>query len=259
MSQLNMTGNHELETPLEMQQQLPDIRYSEDPSISYELSKPSDNPELERQRGVVRNVQEMDTKNPEALDVLSHLYLRLLKQRANRHHFTNIPNRVEDLKRDLAREGNHGLTVFNVLGEIVGFATISDAERDQNDSWLNKMVIVNNLQNKNREEKSRHVGRQMLDKIVSWAFITPTVDSRKRESLHAAIIIKVPNSQRMDDLLTHYGFKFKMRLENQARVFLKGKSVLKPVERFAIDRTEWETQQHFHELHENITMEITPN
>lgn len=206
------------------------------------LSRPSEDPRTEELRGIVTRVEEVNPENEEALSEFARKYLRLLKNRANRHHFTGIPRSPEELEAELEKRGVHGLAIFNGFNEIVGFATIVDADVDQNDNWLNKFVVVNNLQNKKQGGKPKHVGRQALNKVAEWTFTTPTYDRRQRESLHAAVVMKVPNSERMDDLLTHYGFEPKMRLENQARVFLYGRSLLKPVTRFALERRKWEIE-----------------
>lgn len=213
------------------------------------LSRPSEDPNREALRAIVTRVEEVNPDNYEALSEFARIYLRLLKNRANRHHFTGIPKYPKELEAELKKRGVHGLAIFNGFDEIVGFATIADPDVDQNDSWLNKFVIVNNLQNKKQHGKPRHAGRQSLDKVTEWAFTTPTHDGRPRESLHAAVVMKVPNSQRMDDLLTHFGFTFRMRQENQASVFLGGKRVLKPVERFALERRIWEIEHSKKELH----------
>ena len=197
-------------------------------------------PEREELRKTVLNVQEVNTEDPKTLHAFSATYLKLLKRPANRSHFTNIPPNVEAMKEELSRKSNHGLAIYDALEDIVGFAIISDAERDQSDNWLNKMVIVNNLQNK-KDRKSGNVGTQALDKIVEWAFTHQTDDGRDRNSLHAAMVMYVPNFERMDRALLKSGFHFVSRLDSQAMVTLRnGKRDLRPVQRFEINRETWE-------------------
>lgn len=154
--------------------------------------------EKEMLRRQVAGAYEVDTTNPYELANFSREYLRLLREPSNRYHFTAIPDSVENMMAILNEPSKHGLAIFNVLGETLGFATIEDAERDQGDNWLGKMVLVNNLQNKNRgENRPTHVGTDAIGKAVEWAFTTPAHDGRERKRLYAAVVLFVPNEERM--------------------------------------------------------------
>ncbi|OIP57648.1 MAG: hypothetical protein COX79_01565 [Candidatus Levybacteria bacterium CG_4_10_14_0_2_um_filter_36_16] len=219
----------------------------------FQLSEPVQDPVQERQRAIIDRVDEIDTDNDEALSEYAKLYLAVLNTESNKHHFTGIPENVEEFKTYLKIDGNHGLAVFNKLGQIAGFAIIGDAERDQNDSWLNKFVIVNSLQNRKQEDGPKHVGKQALDKVVRWAFTTPMYDGRQRKSLHAAVIMEVPNHERMIHLLENSDFDGKMRLPEQAVIKIKGKDFDKPVERYYLRRKQWEMRQQLNMLQGTIT------
>ncbi len=227
------------------------------PHSVFNLSVPSEDPQREKLRTVVERVEEVDKDDPCALAEFAQTYLRLLRNKGNRHHFTGVPKRPEDLAEALKRPYNHGLAVRNMLDEVVAFAIIEDAQQDQGDSWLNKMVVANNLQGKKKAdasdaERPPRIGTQSLIKILDWSFTTPAFDGRQRSSVHAAVIIKVPNYQRMDDLLTSNGFRFISRLEKQATVILGGKSIQKPVERFAIDRETWDNNRFVNTIRESL-------
>ncbi len=202
-------------------------------------------PEKEKQRQTVTEVKEIGVRNIRMRRAFATVYLDQLNLPSNRPHFTDIPTSVKDMENRLRQKNAHGLAVYNALGEVVGFAVIRDPETDQNDSWLEKMVIVENLQSKEKDQKdSAHVGTQALDRIVEWAFSTPTHDKRERTNLHAAVVMFVKDWERMDHLLTGHGFEARMRLHHQAIVTLEdGTKETKDVQRFELSRRAWESRQ----------------
>lgn len=201
-------------------------------------------PEIERLRKTVTGVREIKARsNKRIRRAFAQIYLEQLQQPSNRSHFTDIPERVRVMEDRLKQKNVHGLAVYNALDEVVGFAIVRDPETDQNDSWLEKMVVVENLQNNDKDDKeAAHVGTQALDKIAGWVFSTPTHDGRNRNNLHAAVVMFVNDYERMDHLLDKYGFEPRMRLQKQAIVTLRdGSREERDVQRWELSRRTWET------------------
>lgn len=221
-------------------------------------------PQQELLRRTALGVKEYSAFPPEQRDNFVNLYLRLLKRESNRQHFVGIPDTTAELKQQLEKIGVHGLAGYNVLGEIFGFTTIVDAGRDQSDSWIEKLVILNSLQNKKGKSTEKgpivpsapyHIGHDFLERIVEWGFTTPMHDGRQRTALHTALVMFVPKYDRVDALFTHFfgydeeghsrgGFDFVMRLPEQARVQLSnGNFVSRPISRFALYHRDWERER----------------
>lgn len=214
--------------------------------------------ETEKLRATVVGVREFRDLDEKEFDEYAWFYYDLLRRRPNIPHFVGIP-KLDELKGELRKKEVHGLAVMNALNKPIGFSLIRDSEPGQSDSWIEKLVILNSLQNKERFKEEgkktkgyRHVGHDALEKIVEWGFRTKTHDGRNRESLHAAIIMKVPHWERVDELFTHFfgkneegkyeGFKIVSRLENQVKIRFKGKDVYRSVTRFMIDRERWKME-----------------
>lgn len=227
------------------------------------MPQPEDafDPEREVLRHTVKGVREIKARsNKRIRRAFATTYLNQLQDPFNRPHFTDIPEKVIDMENRLKQKNVHGLAVYNALDEVVGFAIIKDPETDQNDSWLEKMVIVENLQSKERgQENAARVGTQALDKIVEWSFSTPTHDQRERTNLHAAVVMFVKDWERMDHLLGGYGFEARMRLHKQAIVTLEdGSREPHDVQRWELSRRSWEAT-HGAKMEPNQPISLTPS
>lgn len=228
-------------------------------------------PEDEKLRKTVIGVKEFRTLSDKDKEEFARFHLELLKRKSNRRHFVGVPTTASVLRKELEEVGVHGLAGINAIGEAVGFVIIRDAGRDQSDSFIEKLVILNSLQNKRgqgttdseRQSKPYHVGHDFLEKVVEWGFKNPTDDGREREALHAATVMFVGGYERVDALFTHFfgddereksrgGFTPVQRLENQARVQVSKKVgkkkyistwVMKPTQRYALYRNVWDREQ----------------
>lgn len=260
--------------PQVTQQELPQLPLGDllvdfaEPQIDLSLKfKPSQFPKnedgsidlvREMLRRQVAGVYEVDTSNPEELTSFSREYLKLLNDEANRYHFTAIPESTEDMMATLDQPSNHGLAIYNVLGEVVGFATIEDAQRDQGDNWANKVVVVNNLQNKRRgEDRPKGIGTAAIEKVSDWAFTNLAYDGRQRQSLYAAIVSFVPNEERMYKALRKAGFESSGGgKDDQATVTMpSGKREVKPTRVLGLKRENWQNRK-LKEMHEGDELTI---
>lgn len=232
--------------------------------------------EQERLKRTITGIREFGTFSDEEKDRYARYYLDLLKRRSNRQHFVGIPNASDELRRQLEEQGVHALAGINALGNAVGFTIIRDAQPGQSDNWIEKIVIDNTLQNRRgrrtlaekvvgQSSEPYHVGHDFLEKIVEWAFTTKMHDGREREALHTAIVMFVPNYERVDALFTHFfgqdergrskgGFNPVMRLNEQANVQLSdGRLVKRPISRFALYRQQWELEQRVRQSFQKTT------
>lgn len=201
-------------------------------------------------RRTVSHVEEVDSGNLEELKAYSEPNLKLLKRKSNRYHFVAIPNSVGEMMENLQRPESHGLTIYNALDEAIGFTRLDDPSRDQGDSWLNTFVIDDSLQN-NGNNGIKGVGQSALSKVVDYSFETPTYDGRIRNNLYAAIVLFVPNADRMYGALRKVGFETAGGgKDDQAIVTMpNGNRESKPTLVLGIKREKWEDKK-FREMHE---------
>lgn len=195
-----------------------------------------DLPEQEQKRRTVVGVREVDPSN---LDQVKQ-YFDLLRHPTNRAHFTDIPDTPAEFAEELKGPRVHPLVGINQLGEEIGYATIIDARRQQNDHDVIHVVINNALQSRTKNNPSR-VGSQLLEMVVEWAFATPTHDGRERIKLYGSTVMYVPNWERGRKLFVGRGFRYKATFPEQSDVTLRsGKLVRKPSMRFELLRSDWE-------------------
>lgn len=213
-------------------------------------------PEKIRRITTVEKVEELDRLKKEEFESYLSLYHRLLRKETNRHHFVGVSVDLKRFIEDLSKPEYHVLVGKNKLNEVIGYCVVHDAASGQNDHWIEKLVVLNRLQNKYKkdleeeERKKPHTGTQFLDKILNWAFSTSAHDRRERININAAVVMFVSGYQRADQLLEHSGFIPFMRLRKQAEVQLpNGQLVVRDVQRFALSREEWEAQKHFRLKH----------
>lgn len=193
-------------------------------------------PELEQKRRTVVEVREIDPSN---LDQVRQ-YFNLLRNLTNRPHFTDIPDTFREFAGELKNPRVHPLVGVNQLGEEIGYATIIDAGRQQNDHNIIHVVVNNALQSRTKSNPSR-VGSQLLERVVEWAFATQTHDGRERIKLYGSAIMDVPNWERGKKLFVGRGFRFIAILPDQSDVTLRnGEFVRKPSMRFELLRSNWE-------------------
>lgn len=163
----------------------------------FPLSEPSQDPDKEMQRRIVTGVKELDVSDWRALNEFATNYFELLTDPDNMTHFTGVPDSVEELKENLKAKGRHSLAIFNILGEVVGFAMIDDPAKDELDGRLGKFGIIKDLQNTkpsngekagDGEQRPKGVGKQALGKVLEWAFSNPTHDGKERVRIDAYIM-----------------------------------------------------------------------
>lgn len=210
------------------------------PRIPGSNESPLSEAEILRRRTTVVSVQEIDLDSPEELQQ----YHQLLKYPANRQHFVGVPETVEEFTLELRIPETHGLVCIDDLSKIVGYAVVHDAPRGRHDNFIEKFVVVNSLQGRRarREDDPPGVGMQFLDKVVEWGFGTPTHDGRERTTLHAAIVMNVPNWERPRRLFRGYGFDLQTVITNQADVLLRGmrEPTTRDVMWLKLERENWE-------------------
>jgi len=146
-------------------------------------------------RSTVTEVREMNWENPQEVET----YLQFLTDPVNCQHFTGLPATVEDFQIACAKPGVHPLVAENMRGEIVGGMIIRDAEPQQNDHFIERVVVDSGFQD-------RGVGRQMLARGIDWAFANPAWDGRERIKLDIAVIMNVAGWERMQHLVESLGF-----------------------------------------------------
>lgn len=165
-------------------------------------------------------------------------YFRFLTHPSNREHFANPPASLEQLKEKLMRRGEHPLIGVNMMGEVVGGATISDAEEGQHDHWITKVTVDPKLQNKG-------IGEQMMILIIDWAFSNPDVYGRERKKLDISMIRDVRGWERMEHLVEKLGFQFRMRLPEQVDVVTRAGGVqTKATHRWEMMRAYWQDKRN---------------
>jgi len=162
-------------------------------------------------------------------------YLRLLRDPVNSVHFNPVPRDVGELIRELKAGGLHGVVGKNLLEESVGYCKLRDPQSGRNDTWVEGLVIENDLQNKGRESEL-HAGSQFLEEIIKYAFSTPTHDGRVRPKINAAVIKDIPNWERACGVFERSGFRNLGTFEEQVEVM----GEMKDVEVFELKRSAWE-------------------
>lgn len=195
--------------------------------------------ELEQKRRTVIGVREVDPSN---LDQVKP-YFNLLRNPTNKAHFTDISAMFAEFAEELKNPKVHPLVGINQLGEEIGYATLIDARRQQNDHGIIHVVVNNALQSRTKSNPSR-VGSQLLERVVEWAFATPTDDGRERIKLYGSVVEGVPNWERGRRLFLGRGFKYIGTLPDQSDVTLRnGELVRKPSMRFELLRSDWEKRR----------------
>lgn len=165
-------------------------------------------------------------------------YIRFLSYPVNRLHFDNPPRSLDEAKQSWDRRGNYPLVAVNLLGEVVGGLTISDAEKSQHDHWIKKVVVDPVLQDKK-------IGTQVMYYGIDWAFSHRTHDGRERTKLNTAYIVHVPGWERMEFLLEDtLGFEFRSRLPRQVTVRMgNGKTRKLPSMRWEMEKSKWDSHK----------------
>ena len=165
-------------------------------------------------------------------------YLRLLRDPVNSAHFNPVPRDVDELIRELKTSGLHGVVGKNLLEEPVGYSKLRDPQPGRNDTWIEGLVIENDLQNKGGENEF-HAGSQFLEEIIKYAFSTPTHDGRMRIKVNAAVIKDIPNWERACGVFERSGFRKLGTYEDQVEVL----GEMKDVEVFELKRSAWEERR----------------
>jgi len=183
-----------------------------------------------RERSTIVRAEQIDL----ATDQPSQ-YLRLLRDLVNSVHFNPVPRDVEELIRELKTSGLHGVVGKNLLEEPVGYSKLRDPQPGRNDTWIEGLVIENDLQNKGGENEL-HAGSQFLEEIIKYAFSTLTHDGRVRTKVDAAVIKDIPNWERACGVFERSGFRILGTYEEQVEVM----GEVKDVEVFELKRSVWE-------------------
>lgn len=190
-------------------------------------------------------------------------YLSLLLNESNLPHFVGIVKKVkqkdedtgeerevnrrmttEDFIRGLRDPRVHVLSFRNDADDILGYAILRDPPDGEHETWIEKLVVRNQYQNKRRTDVQQpHVGTQILEQIKDYAFGTQTFDGRDREILYTAVVMFVPNWQRTDRLFTKSGFRPLVRWQEHAEVIMGGKFVTRDTERLGLRREDWEASK----------------
>lgn len=202
-------------------------------------------------RAMVSKIRKLNLRSDSEVE----RYLSLLQDYRNCAHFTGIykkglrgriePITPEEFKEDISGEDLHPLAGINVYGEIIGYATIHDPGRGQRDTFIDKVIVVNDLQGQEKGN-SLGTGASLLDKVIEFAFSTKNSRREDRTKLDAAVVMKVPGWDAADSLFVNR-FHFVSRLEDQAEVYLPPDPnlVVMPTMRFEIIRKDWEIQRHW--------------
>lgn len=198
------------------------------------MRSPKENPqERLRERSTIVRAEQIDLSANQPIQ-----YLRLLRDPVNSVHFNPVPRDVEELIKELKTTGLHGVVGKNLLEEPVGYSKLRDPQPGRNDTWIEGLVIENDLQNKGRENEV-HAGSQFLEEILKYAFSTPAHDGRVRTKVDAAVIKDIPNWERACGVFERSGFRKLGTYEDQVDV--DGK--MKDVEVFELKRSMWEERR----------------
>ncbi len=207
-------------------------------------------------RGEVKSVRELNLESDEPA-----IYLDLLRR--NSAHFTGIfthiendikPIKLRKFKSYLKKANNHPIVGLNKYGEKIGYAVVSDAPEGQHDNWIERFIIIDDLQGDVTPAKT---GRTMLKSVLDYAFTTRDYLGRDRKKIDAAIVMFVPGWERAYNLFFKDSkFETKQTLPNQADVYippgvlldgekeplLEGRIVTRPTARFETMRDNWEIE-----------------
>jgi len=198
------------------------------------MASPKENPqERLRERSTIVRAEQIDLSTGQPSQ-----YLRLLRDPVNSVHFNPVPRDAGELIKELRTSGLHGLVGKNWLGESVGYCKLRDPQLGRNDTWVEGLVIENDLQNKGRENEL-HAGSQFLEEIIKYAFSTPTHDGRARPKINAAVIKDIPNWERACGVFERSGFRILGTFEDQVEVL----GEMKDVEVFELKRSTWEERR----------------
>jgi len=186
-----------------------------------------------RKRSTIIRVEQIDLSTNQ-----SSQYLQLLQDPINSAHFNPVPRDVDELIRELKTSGLHGVVGKNLLEEPVGYSKLRDPQPGRNDTWIEGLVIENDLQNKGGENEL-HAGSQFLEEIIKYAFSTPTHDGRVRTKVNAAVVKGIPNWERACGVFERSGFRNLGTYEDQVEVT----GEMKDVEVFELKRSAWEERR----------------
>lgn len=207
---------------------------------------------LRDRRSLIAEVEGDSTKSlQDRFDIVSRYdqalvdltaYTRFLSHSSNRLHFDNPPRNPRDMLHRWNMPGRYPLVAVNKLGEPIGGITIADAEVDQNDHWITKVVVDPKLQN-------RKIGFQILFHGVEWAFTHLDMRGEPRKKLDTSVIMMVKGWERMYTLLRKLGFDPRMLLPDQVKVRLSQKREVvaeqservedNPTLRFELEEWKW--------------------
>jgi hypothetical protein len=206
-----------------------------------------------QERSRVTKVKELSVNKEEDRELLK-MHLSLLQDPQNSFHFVDvfknenrkaIPIDFSEFLEQISDPGCHSLVGLNKNKEAIGFAVISDAQRGQNDNFIEKIVIVNDFQAIGKK-RGFDAGSSLLDQVIKFGFKSKDRWNRNRIKLSAAIVLDVPGWERAKRLFESKGFVKKSVLEEQAEVYFGE----------YIDEKGVKVQAHFEEKKRTMRLEL---
>jgi len=169
---------------------------------------PGQNGKIETPENLQRKIKEirlLDISNVEEITA----YLSILNSENNRIHLAGFPKTIEEVREKSADPSDHILIGINGVNEVIATATVDDASPKEADNFINRLAVREDLQRttpRPEGDKSKGVGRQMLEGVLEWGFTTSQADGRERRAMHLAIAMFIPKWEAMYNLATHTGF-----------------------------------------------------